>query len=189
MTARRVLGAFVSVLAAVGLLVLEAPPASACRCAVGALRARLQAADAVFVGHATGVESDGVDDVYEFAVDGVYKGRVTERQQIVADAHTSCATRFAHGARYLVFASRPSLPGGDLEPGQYGTHLCSGSVRVRGRPPAIGRDPHPPVGAIEAVPPVDPPDDPPSMAPIVAVAGGVVLVALAVGGVVRGGRS
>jgi integrase len=85
-----------------GLVLLAAGPAAACSCAIpGSDAKRAARADAVFVGELVGTTVDPLTwgreawgrpylppAVYIFEVSRVYKGAVSQRQEIVTPAHT-----------------------------------------------------------------------------------------------------
>lgn len=68
------------------------------------------------------IHRTGSTDV-EFAVETVYKGRVTQRFTLsTADQGSACGYDFALGKRYLVFV------GDDFHGGSWNSGLCSGNV-------------------------------------------------------------
>lgn len=116
-----------AVIVAIGVLVVPTTRALACSCVGGGPAETAQRADAVFVGHVVAERAEGADldpwggTVYTFAVDGVAKGNVGARIEVVAGGEEDmCGLAFSRGARWLVFASR--------EGDQLHSGLCSGSV-------------------------------------------------------------
>jgi hypothetical protein len=155
----RLLGAALTVaVMAGGLVLIAAGPASACSCAgVRSEAERAARADAVFVGELVGrrvhplawVGEDNMRRprrapfVFTFKVSRVYKGVVSERQEIVTPggAGGSCGG-LGIGVRgpgpFLVFAYQSSNALYPLSLGQYGSSLCSGSRALADGEPALG---------------------------------------------------
>jgi hypothetical protein len=151
-----------------GLLLVTAGPAAACSCAIGSEAEGAARADAVFVGtlisQATQIDSrveraqreftrtsdqrvlvrmlrnDTSRTVWTFKVSRVYKGAVGKRQEIVtAVGGSSCGLELRGPGPFLVFAYKPAGDRSRLEPGQYGSGLCSGSRPLAdGGAPVLG---------------------------------------------------
>jgi hypothetical protein len=128
-----------ALLSALGLW--AAAPAQACDCSTGTTAESAGSADAVFTGRlvstTAGERPPGAHPassppaVHLFAVDTVLKGDVLERQEIVAPADPgSCGLGRLGDEPYAVFASRAEHGGRlfTLDPGQYSTHMCSGTA-------------------------------------------------------------
>jgi hypothetical protein len=152
-----------------GLLLVTAGPAVACSCPIVKSEAeRAARADAVFVGTPVSqvtlmdprverarreftrtsdgmvvvraVRNDMSRTVWTFKVSRVYKGAVGKRQEIVTAVGGSSCGLDRHGpGRFLVFAYKPAGDRSLLEPGQYGSGLCSGSRPLAdGGAPVLG---------------------------------------------------
>jgi hypothetical protein len=79
--------------------------------------------------------------VLTFEVSRVYKGTVSERQEIVTPGGGGggCGLSASGGKPLLVFAYQSSDDVFRLDPGQYGSSLCSGSrMLAHGGEPALG---------------------------------------------------
>lgn len=121
-----------------GLAVLLAAPASACSCAGASTAQYLASADAVFVGrlesrevsHPPGDLRSSTDPaVHVFAVETVFAGAVTERQEVVSpDSGASCGLELSGTGPYVVFGTRSAEPGVPLAEGQYEASLCGGTA-------------------------------------------------------------
>jgi hypothetical protein len=155
---RRLLGAALTVSVLVGGLVLvNAGPAAACSCMqVRSETERAARADAIFVGTLVGRRVDplawaGVamtrpgpaPVVFTFEVSRVYKGAVSERQEIVTPGggEVGCGGfgfRLRGPGPFLVFADQSSNANYQLGLGQYGASLCSGSRALAEGEPALG---------------------------------------------------
>jgi hypothetical protein len=155
---RRLLGLALAVSVLLGGLVLvtvTAGPAAACSCVrVRSEAERAAGADAIFVGELVGRRVDPSASarkagnilfadpvVFTFEVSRVYKGAVSERQEIVTPGGGggTCAG-FGMGLRgtgpFLVFAHQLSSA---LYPGhRYGASLCSGSRALADGAPKLG---------------------------------------------------
>ena len=169
MTIWRLLGAALTVpLLFGGLLLVTAGPAAACSCAIGSEAEGAARADAVFVGtlisQATQIDprveraqreftrtsdqrvlvralrNNTSRTVWTFKVSRVYKGAVGKRQEIVtAVGGSSCGLELRGPGPFLVFAYKPAGDRSRLEPGQYGSGLCSGSRPLAdGGAPVLG---------------------------------------------------
>jgi hypothetical protein len=116
------------------VVVAGSRPASACSCmSVDDARA-LSSADAAFLGTVTNVDrpqqpSSSLDPVtWTFAVEGVFKGDVAARQEIVsAFSSASCGIELDVGARYLVFGRNGASAGPEPQPNQFSANLCGGT--------------------------------------------------------------
>lgn len=168
---RSLLRSLLAVLAlAVAVVVAgPAPPAAACDCGWLPTAEALAAADAVFVATLVDVErppfgeGSRSDDLatYTFAVTGVHKGEVAERQEIVSEVSgAACGLELRGRGPFLVFGTtRASAPeGGRSGPGQYYAGLCGGTrplslledIEVLGparRPPPAEPAPPEPAGS------------------------------------------
>jgi hypothetical protein len=118
------------------MVVAGSVPAGACSCRAIAETEALEAADAAFLGTVADTNSPGqplssIDPVtWTFAVEGVFKGDVAARQEVVsAFSSASCGIDFEIGARYLVFAQSGGIGGPDPtpRPGQLQANLCGGT--------------------------------------------------------------
>jgi hypothetical protein len=155
---RRVFGA-VLVLLAGGFagLVGPAAPACACSCVPVTEAAAYARANTVFAARLVRV-SDPVDGqssenpvTMVFAVDAVYKGKVTTLQEVVTPmSSASCGMAATVGERYLIHARPGEGLGTPLS-----TTLCDGNRPLSGTPMVAGAKAHPVVGngGGEAVPP------------------------------------
>ncbi len=143
--------------------------AQACSCALGSSVDQMERADAVFTGEIVERSGKRVDKVgknaytagqftYAIEVDRVFKGEVTEVQQVVAGTgEASCGVVFPEDGPILVFGtSSGGVGSGKVAPDQYGTSLCSGSQTTSSAPAFFGEG-EPPIGAVEEVStPTDP---------------------------------
>lgn len=114
-------------LLATGVAIIPAQRALACSCALGTLDEAAASADAVFAGRvAAEVALDVLDPgaggtIYTFAVEGVAKGPVSDRVEVLAGGDGAmCGMIFDREQRWLVFAA--------LQDGMYQTGLCSGNL-------------------------------------------------------------
>ena len=116
MTARRLvaLGA-TAVLAALGAILVGAPPAIACSCVGFSDAEAFERADVVFTGDAVerrepprhAIRTSADPTTYVFAVQAVHKGDATEMQEVVtALSGASCGLEAQVGRAYVVFAHR-----------------------------------------------------------------------------------
>jgi len=108
-------------------VVVRAPLAFGCSCAVSNLRDQIKAADAVFVGvaSATRTAAQDAEGAARFEVAGVYKGSVEPTTEVRTPATgDTCGIEVIVGQRYEVFANR----------GSDGLHteLCSGTGKDSG---------------------------------------------------------
>lgn len=117
------------------LMVVSAPDALACSCAVAAFPTQVERADVVFSGRAierreeaAGIVVGSGDPVtWMFAVDRLHKGAAREEQEVVsARSEVSCGFVFEVGSAYLVFASEQPSDGA----GPMATGLCAGTRRL-----------------------------------------------------------
>jgi hypothetical protein len=156
---RRVLGTMLVLLAG-GLAGLVGPAAPACACScVPVTEAEAYArASTVFAARLVRV-SDPVDGqssvdpvTMVFAVDSVYKGKVTTLQEVVTPmSSASCGMAATVGERYLVHARPGEDTGAPLQ-----TTLCDGNRPLSGTPLVAGAKARPIVdnGGGEAVTPL-----------------------------------
>jgi hypothetical protein len=155
---RRLLGAALTVaVMAGGLVLVAAGPAAACSCFAGDSEPKRAArADAIFVGELIGRRIDPLDwiseigsrprsapVVYIFEVSRVYKGAVSQRQEIVTPGGGAAGcggieTGVRGPGPFLVFAHQGSNALYQLGLGQYGASLCSGSRSLAKGEPALG---------------------------------------------------
>jgi hypothetical protein len=154
---RRLLGAALTVaVMAGGLVLIIAGPAAACSCPQWRSDAQRAArANALFIGELVGRRVDPLDWVGEigsrprsapvvfiFEVSRVYKGAVSQRQEIVTPGDPGGCGGFGDGLRgpgpFLVFAHQGSNSLYQLGPGQYGSSMCSGSRSLAKGEPALG---------------------------------------------------
>jgi len=123
---------------AVGLAGVPLQQAFACSCAMTSIEESAAMADAVFAGTVVDQQPVGLDPagalaatepmpggmgeiVYTFAVDGVAKGDVTERAQVLGGGDgASCGMSFGMAERWLVFTT--------WDGAIHSTGLCSGNV-------------------------------------------------------------
>lgn len=111
---------------AIGVVIIPTSRALACSCAMAAPVEAAEWSDAVFAGHVVDerrIAGDAFqgDTVYTFAVEGVAKGNVGARIDVVAGGDGAmCGMAFGREQRWLVFAT---LDGDVLHSG-----LCSGSI-------------------------------------------------------------
>ncbi|MCV0402354.1 MAG: hypothetical protein K5924_01455 [Chloroflexi bacterium] len=111
---------------AIGVLIIPTSRAVACSCAMTGPAEAAEWSDAVFAGHVVGerrIAADAFhgDTVYTFAVEGVAKGNVGARIDVVAGGDGAmCGMAFGREQRWLVFAS--------LDEGVLHSGLCSGSI-------------------------------------------------------------
>jgi hypothetical protein len=183
-TIRRLVGAALTVPVLIGgLLLVTARPAAACSCAVMSEAKKAAYADAIFVGtlidrrigEPTGAVTSSTDmAVWTFEVSRVYKGTVSERQEIAtAMSGASCGLELSGPGPFLVFARRPGDAvakswWGDrqLDPGQYVSHLCLGSRALSdGGEPTIGGLPPSSPAPVPSPAPAPPPSPAPASSP------------------------
>lgn len=109
-------------------------PAQACSCVQISDQESLESADVVFEGVATSrSESSGGEHtgsyVWTFDVDRLFKGQVTDPQDVSAGASgSSCGVSFELQTAYRVYASRS-------ESSSLTTHLCSATTKLANIPP------------------------------------------------------
>jgi hypothetical protein len=133
---------------AIGLASLPVQQALACSCADGTIEQSASFADAVFAGTVVDQRPVGLDPVgalaatapmpglmgqaiYTFAVDGVAKGDVATRAEVLAGGDgASCGMSFGLDERWLVFTT--------WDGAVHSTGLCSGNM-------PLGRDEQPPL--------------------------------------------
>lgn len=118
-----------AILLLVGALVVPSARVAACSCAMATPAEAASRSDAVFAGRVL-AERDvagrdggfgGGSTLYTFAVDGVAKGAVGERVEVLAGGDGNmCGMPFSREDRWLVFAT--------LEEGTLTSGLCSGNV-------------------------------------------------------------
>jgi len=156
---RRLLGAALAVsvlLGGLGLVTVTAGPAAACSCPQMSEAARAAFSDAIFVGEVVGRRVDPSASaptagsirfpdpvVYTFKVSRVYKGAISQRQEIVTPGGPggSCGgfgielrgTGLRGTGPFLVFAHHRSNP---LY--RYGASLCSGGRALADGAPRLG---------------------------------------------------
>ena len=169
---------------------LGAAPAAACSCKSFSDAAAFARSDAVFVGRVQAyakpgsVNSSAGPALWTFEVTAVYKGDVSQRQEIVSQvSSSSCGLRIPRRGEFLVFAGAgdsrwPPVPG----PGQYYSGLCDGTRAIEegGLEPGLA-DSHAPgfVHAAESGPvsPADP-GEPSGDAVVIGVAGALVVLVI-----------
>lgn len=147
---QRVLGALLTLPVLVGgLLLMTAGPAAACSCMAQTEAEYAARADAIFVGRkvdlprpaGVGRQAEAGAVVIEFRVTQVYKGTVTDPQEIVTlPSGGTCGLELAGEGPFLVFAHKPTdneLV--DADPSQYISYLCDGSRALAdGGEPKLG---------------------------------------------------
>ena len=133
-----------------GISVWAAGTACACSCVGYTTEEAATQADGVFVARATDKVSAGTDDIYEFAVLGVFKGDVGTSTTVKTPSQgPSCGVSYDVGDEYLLFVS----DGGGVGHA-WKSSLCHGPSTLAGLGldvrPALERiygPPHPPNSA------------------------------------------
>jgi hypothetical protein len=184
------LRALLAVLAVPFVMIVTAPAALACSCAVQSFGEQLGRVGVAFTGTAVAVADDATGPVlssvdplrWTFAVSRVYRGAPGARQVVTtARSDASCGAGFQVGREYLVLGS-----GDPVE-----ANLCNGTRAVVAGEPVhaelgAGRLPPAAPAALPATPPVDPSASATPAAisgapssPLIAVTIGLAAVALA----------
>jgi hypothetical protein len=127
-------GVLVAVALSGSVVVAGSSRVGACSCMTSDDARALAASDAAFIGTVAGVDrpqqlQSSLDPViWTFTVEGVFKGEVAARQDIVSvSSSASCGIELDVGARYLVFGRSGGSAGPHTEPGQFSSNLCGGT--------------------------------------------------------------
>lgn len=116
---RRLLPILLASLLALPVLVIAAPAAQACSCAVGSAARHLADADLVMEATAASEATSGREREYTFDVHRVWKGDPVQQVTVTTRQDESqCGRRFAEGDRAVVLAVRSG--------GTWATDLCRG---------------------------------------------------------------
>jgi hypothetical protein len=149
---------------AAGALFTVSGPACACSCMPNPnMSERVAKADAVFVGRLVDTKTNGQSKTLTLAVDTVYKGNVSPKQEIVTPRDSAgCGLEIQGKEPWIVFGSAGSEGMTELKvgKGQYSAILCGGADPVT----AEGTKQ---LGAVKGLTPSQVKEDPPPAQPVV----------------------